>query len=178
MPGGRVSKRLQGQPPFAENSAKRTRRPNKNTLDAFQKTQTPVRQYQRPKKRPVQAKVSPEPTIQQEDPVSTPIPIESTPVRDPPISPFAFSSPLKPTKTRRSTKPPFDPTIEQSTPHIVTIYFTAVIDSIRKDQTFTKTIDINNPDRESLSNLRTFPFLKYVKRWEEIRGLQEYEKPR
>jgi hypothetical protein len=122
--------------------------------------------------------VSPEPTIQQEDPVSPPIPIESTPVHDPPTSPFAFSSPLKLTKTRRFTKPPFDPTIEQSIPHIVTIYFTAIIDGIRKDQTFIKTIDINNPDRESLSNLRTFPFLKYVKRWEEIRELQEHEKPR
>jgi hypothetical protein len=97
--------------------------------------------------------VSLEPTIQQEDPINPPIPIKSTPVRDPLTSPFAFSSPLKLTKTRRFTKPPFDPTIEQSTPHIVTIYFITVINGIQKDQTFTKTININNPDRESLFNL-------------------------
>ena len=163
MPGGRVSKRLQGQPPSAENSAKRTRRLNKNTLDAFQQTQAPLRQDKRPKKRPVQARVSPEPTIQQADPVDTPIPIVGTPVRDIPTSPFAFSSPVKSTKTRGPVRVKFDPTVEQSTCHIVTIYFTAIIDSIRKDQTFTKTININNLDRELLSNLRTFPFLKYVK---------------
>ena len=173
-----MSKRLQGQPPSTELSAKRTRRPNKNTLDAFQQTQAPLRQDKRPKKRPVQARVSPEPTIQQADPVDSPIPIDGTPVHDIPTFPFAFSSPVKPTKTTRTGKPPFDPTVEQSNHHFVIMYFTAVIDGIRKDQTFTKSIDINNPDRESLSILRTFPFFKYVKRWQEIRGLQEHEKPR
>lgn len=34
MPGGRASKRLQGQLPSIENSIKRARRPNKNTLNA------------------------------------------------------------------------------------------------------------------------------------------------
>ncbi|PMD14669.1 hypothetical protein NA56DRAFT_650779 [Hyaloscypha hepaticicola] len=178
MPGGRVSKRLQGQPPSAENSAKRTRRPNKNTLDAWQKTQAPIRQVERRKKRPVQTKAPPEPIVQQEDPLGSPIVIGDTPARDAPTSPFTFSSPLKPTKTTRPARPIFDPTVEQSTRHIVTIYFTAVIDGVRKDQTFSKTIDINDPDRESLSNLRTFPFLKYVKRWQEARQLQEHEKPR
>jgi hypothetical protein len=163
MPGRRASKRLQGQPPSAEPSVKRTRQLNKNTLDAFQQKQAPPCREKRPKTLPVQALVSPEPTVQQADPVDIPIQIDSTPSGDVPTSPFAFSSPIKLTKTTRPSRPVFDPTVEQSTRHIVTIYFTTIIDSVRKE-TFTKTIDINNPERESLSNLQTFPYLKVVKR--------------
>jgi hypothetical protein len=64
MPGGRVSKRLQGQPPSIKNSAKRTRRPNKNTLDTFQETQVFIRQVKGQNKPPIQAKVSSKPPIQ------------------------------------------------------------------------------------------------------------------
>ncbi|PMD12703.1 hypothetical protein NA56DRAFT_666180 [Hyaloscypha hepaticicola] len=46
------------------------------------------------------------------DPVDTPIPIISTPIRDIPISLFAFSSPVKSTKTRGPVRVKFDPIIE------------------------------------------------------------------
>jgi hypothetical protein len=157
-----VSKRLRGQPPAAEPSVKRARQLNKNTLDAFQQKQAPFRKGKGLKTLPVQDPVSPELIVQQADLVDTPVQIDSTPSSDAPTSPFAFSSPIKLTKTARS-RPIFDPIVEQSIPYIVTIYFIAVIDNVRKE-TFTKTIDINNPERESLSNLRTFLYLKVVKR--------------
>jgi hypothetical protein len=112
MPGGRASKRLQRQSPSTEPSIKRTRQPNKNTLNAFQQKQAPPRQEKRLKTLPVQAPISPEPTIQQADPIDTPIQIDNTPNGDIPTYPFAFSSPIKPTKTTRPSRPIFDPTIE------------------------------------------------------------------
>jgi hypothetical protein len=79
------------------------------------------------------------------------------------MSPFAFSSLIKLTKTTRPFRPIFDLIVEQSTRYIVTIYFIIIIDNVQKE-TFIKTIDINNLERESLSNLQTFLYLKVVKR--------------
>jgi hypothetical protein len=55
---------------------------------------------------------------------------------------------------------------------------TLVIDNIRKDKTFSKTIDINSTTHDDFDDLRAFLYYKYIREFETIRNLQAHEKPK
>jgi len=60
----------------------------------------------------------------------------------------------------------------------MSIFITLVIDDIRKDKTFSKTIDINSTTRDDFDDLRAFLYYKYIREFETIRNLRIYEKPK
>jgi hypothetical protein len=55
---------------------------------------------------------------------------------------------------------------------------TLVIDDMRKEKTFSKTMDINSTIRDDFDDLRAFLYAKYIKQFETIRNLQAHEKPK
>jgi hypothetical protein len=55
---------------------------------------------------------------------------------------------------------------------------TPVIDDMRKERTFSKTIDINSTIRDDFDDLRAFLYAKYIKEFETIRNLRAHEKPK
>jgi len=55
---------------------------------------------------------------------------------------------------------------------------TLVIDDIRKDRIFSKTIDINSTIRDDFDDLWAFLYYKYIREFETIRNLRVYEKPK
>jgi hypothetical protein len=178
MPTARSSKRLQGQPPSGEKNAKRTRRPNSNTLERFQAGQSPIIRYKRPKKKAIRPRDPPKPEIERYTIPSTPITIQSDP-------PGLHTSPIDGTQFPKRTKkpaqpppPPFDPSIEQATPHNVSIFMTPVIDDIRKEKTFSKSMNINCTTRDDFDDLRGFLYAKYIREFETVRNLKLHEKPK
>src|SRR5882757_5880363 len=178
MPPARSSKRLQGRAPPPEKSPKRARRPNKNSLAEFYISQSIVPQRKIPKKQAEAPIDIPEPDITNSPVPGTPITIPSNPV-------VLQSIPLNYTPLLRHTRkaiqpppPPFDPSIKQEVPYNISIFITPVIDNIRKERIFSKTIDINSTIRNDFNNLRAFLYTKYIKEFETIRNLRIYEKPK
>jgi hypothetical protein len=55
---------------------------------------------------------------------------------------------------------------------------TLVIDNVRKERIFSKTMDINSTIRDDFNDLRAFLYAKYIKEFETIRNLQAHEKPK
>jgi hypothetical protein len=55
---------------------------------------------------------------------------------------------------------------------------TLVIDNIRKDKTFSKTIDINSTICDDFNDLRAFLYYKYIREFETIYNLRAHEKPK
>ncbi|KAH8744340.1 hypothetical protein F5882DRAFT_423613 [Hyaloscypha sp. PMI_1271] len=163
MPPARSSKRLQGRVPPPEKSPKRARRPNRNTLAEFYASQSLVPQRKIPKKQAEAPIDVPEPDIANSPVPRTPITIPSDPVvlQSTPLN----STPL-PKRARKAIQPPpppFDPSIEQEVPHNMSIFMTPVIDDVRKEKTFSKTIDINSTIRDDFDDLRAFLYTKYIK---------------
>jgi len=60
----------------------------------------------------------------------------------------------------------------------MSIFITPVIDDMRKDKTFSKTIDINSTTRDDFNDLRAFLYYKYIREFETIRNLRTHEKPK
>jgi len=59
----------------------------------------------------------------------------------------------------------------------MSIFIILVIDNIRKEKTFSKTIDINSITRDNFDDLRAFLYYKYIREFETIHNLRVYEKP-
>ncbi|KAH8753763.1 hypothetical protein F5882DRAFT_419236 [Hyaloscypha sp. PMI_1271] len=159
----RSSKRLQGRVPPPEKSPKRARRPNRNTLAEFYASQSLVPQRKIPKKQAKAPIDIPEPNIANSPVPRTPITIPSNPVvlQSTPLN----STPL-PKRARKAIQPPpppFDPSIKQEVPHNISIFITPVIDDVRKEKTFSKTMDINSTIRDDFNDLRAFLYTKYIK---------------
>jgi hypothetical protein len=120
----------------------------------------------------------PEPDIANSPVPGTPITIPSDPV-------VLQSTPLNytplPRRARKAIQPPpplFDPSIKQEAPYNMSIFITPVIDDIRKERTFSKTMDINSTIRDDFDDLRAFLYTKYIKEFETIRNLRAHEKPK
>jgi hypothetical protein len=111
--------------------------------------------------------------------------VPGTPIIIPTNAVVPLSSPLNSTPLPKRAKkaiqpppPPFDPLIEQEAPHNVSIFMTLVIDDVRKDKTFSKTMDINSTTRDDFDDLRAFLYYKYIREFETIRNLRAHEKPK
>jgi hypothetical protein len=167
MAGARRSKRLAGDAPPEHATPKRVRRANTNTLAEFSKQQSPLRVDTRPKKKPTKLidplEASPEPVD-----VISPLPVDLALPSSPPVirkSPVEInSSPVRAPKNKTKTPLPFDPTVEQLLPHWVSVFITPVIDGTRKvNDTYNRTVNINNVFRPSWHTLNVWLYNKYTK---------------
>src|SRR6266536_2939499 len=183
MSSDRRSKRLLGEPPFAEQITKRPRKPNTHTLAAFSSEQPPIRRGKRSKR---STSKPPEPTpapikkgkVPETPNIIPPNELHSSSLlrSSPPIS-IQSSSPV-PLRQKRGPSP-FDPSREGKLPHYVSILVTPVMDGKRKtDNVIPHSIDINNVDRADLDDLHANVYATYVKGWEYRRKCKPHEKAR
>ncbi|KAN0112642.1 hypothetical protein V8E51_005593 [Hyaloscypha variabilis] len=171
MPSTRRSRRLQGDPPQAEQTTSRTRKPNSNTLDEFSKRQTPNKQQGVGKRKKVKTpdRIRALTKLVEASTKILTAPVVTTNANKPPLEATTPSERASPTQARKKsnatpTNVPFDPTIEGESAHYVTLMITPVIDDSRKiDSVICQNYNVNLVVRDSLAALHKFVYRKYVK---------------
>jgi hypothetical protein len=121
----------------------------------------------RPKKKPTKLidplEASPEPVD-----VISPLPVDLALPSSPPVvrkSPVKINSSLvRAPKNKTETPLSFDPTVKQLLLHWVSVFITPVIDGTRKiNDTYNRTININDVFRPSWHTLNVWLYNKYIK---------------
>jgi len=185
MPTTRRSSRLKGDAPRVEQITRRARKPNRNTLAKFAKSQSPVTAkgsgIRKKVKTPERIRALTKLIEASTKILAAPLPSKST--NTPPAEVTSPSTRGTPSQARKksNTTPSatlFDPTIEGESAHYVTLMITPVIDSSRKiDAVIYQNYNVNLGPRDSLSVLQEYVWKKFIQKWILIRKLKPWERP-